>query len=81
MLYNYAQHKGYDTTAQGDVSSFGDADGVSDYAKDALAWAVGVGLINGTTDKDGNIVLDAQGSATRAQVAAIMERFCEKVAK
>ncbi len=81
MLYNYAQHKGYDTTAQGDVSSFGDADGVSDYAKDALAWAVGVGLINGTTDKDGNIVLDAQGSATRAQVAAIMERFCDKVAK
>jgi hypothetical protein len=81
ILYNYAQFKGYDVSAQGDVSAFGDADGVSDYAKDAIAWAVGTGLINGTTDASGGLILDAQGSATRGQVAAIMQRFCEKVAK
>ncbi len=81
ILYNYAQFKGYDVSAQGDVSAFGDADGVSDYAKDALSWAVGAGLINGTTDASGGLILDAKGSATRAQVAAIMQRFCEKAAK
>lgn len=40
-----------------------------------------VGIINGTTDASGNIVLDAQGVATRAQVSAMAERFCENVAQ
>lgn len=81
MMYNYAQLKGYDVSTSSSLTSFPDADGVSDWAADAMAWAVGVGLINGTTDANGNTVLNAQGTATRAQVAAIMQRFCEKVAK
>ena len=81
MLYNYAQFKGYDVSAHGDVSGFPDADKVDGYAQAALAWAVGAGLISGTTDENGNIVLDPQGSATRGQIAAIIERFCEKVAR
>ncbi len=76
MLYNYAKFKGYDVSAQGDVSAFSDADSVSDYAKDTIAWAVGTGLINGMGD--GSVA--PQGSATRAQVAAIVQRFCDKVA-
>ena len=50
-------------------------------AKDAMKWAVAVGLITGTTDKEGNVVLDAQGIATRGQITAITQRFCEKVLK
>ena len=81
MLYNYAQFKGYDVSAHGDVSGFPDADKVDGYAQAALAWAVGAGLINGTTDAQGNVVLNPQGTATRGQIAAIIERFCEKVAR
>ena len=81
MLYNYAQYKGYDVSVSGDVSSFPDAGDVNGYAQQALAWAVGAGIISGTVDADGNIVLDPQGSATRAQVAAMFQRFCENVAK
>ncbi len=57
------------------------APGVSAYAEEALSWAVGAGLINGTTDADGNLVLDARGGSTRAQVAAMIQRFCEKVVR
>lgn len=81
MMYNYAKLKGYDVSTSGSLASFPDAGSVSDWAADAMAWAVGVGLINGTTDANGSTVLNAQGTATRAQVAAIMQRFCEKVAK
>ena len=81
MMYNYAMSKGYDVSARADLSKFSDESGVSAEARDAMAWAVAVGLINGSTDENGNIILDAQGVATRAQVSAIVERFCENVAK
>ncbi len=74
-LYRYAQAKGYDTTVKGDLSSFNDASAVSSWATEAMQWAVGAGLINGM---DGGV--NAQGNATRGQVAAIMERFCNNVA-
>ena len=45
------------------------------------ARAVAVGTINGSTDENGNVILDAQGVATRAQVSAMAERFCENVAQ
>ncbi len=72
---------GYDASPSGDLSAYGDAAGVSAWALDATRWAVGVGLINGTTDDSGSVVLDPQGSATRAQLAAILQRFCENVKK
>ena len=81
MMYHFAQYMGYDTTARADLSSFTDAGSVSEWAQEAMEWAVGVGLINGTTDTNGNVILNAQGTATRGQIAAITQRFCEKVAK
>lgn len=64
----------------GDYKSFGDVAGSAE-AREAMAWAVAVGIINGSTDANGNIILNAQGIATRAQIAAIIERFCENVAR
>ena len=77
ILYRYAQYKGYDVTASADLSAYTDAASVSSYAVSAMQWAVGEGLINGVT----NTTLVPGGSATRAQVAAILMRFCENVAK
>ena len=74
MLYNYARTVRYPTAARADLSKFADADRVSSWARDALAWANAVGLINGV----GGNRLNPGGSATRAQVSAILHRFCEK---
>ena len=56
------------------------ADSVT-WAMDAMAWAVGVGILNGTTDANGSVILNPQGNASRAQVTAMTERFCGKIAK
>lgn len=77
MLYRYAAFSGLDTTASGALTGFADAGSVSGYAADAMAWAVGMGLIGGTDKGE----LDPKGSATRAEVAAILMRFCENVMK
>ena len=76
ILYRYAQKKGFDTTAQGNLNAFPDAAKVSSYATDAIAWTVGEGIINGNGGR-----LDPQGNATRAQVATILMRFIENIAK
>ena len=81
LLHNYAQHMGYDTSARADLNRFADAGSVSDWARDAMAWAVGVGIINGTRDANGTANLNPQGNASRAQVTAMTERFCGKAAK
>ena len=75
MLYRYAQYKGYDLTAGGDLSGFADAGAVSGWAETSLAWAVGQGLLQGSDSQ-----VDPQGSAIRAQTAAILMRFCENTA-
>ena len=77
ILYRYAQYKGYDVTASANLSAYTDAANISSYAVSAMQWDVGEGLINGVT----NTTLVPGGSATRAQVAAILMRFCENVAK
>ena len=71
MLYNYARYKGCDLTAKGDLSQFPDGGQVAGWAKDAMAWANGNGLINGHDDG----ALDPAGTTTRAQAAAILMRF------
>ena len=76
ILYRYAGYKGYDRSRQGNLSQFADQDQIQDYARAALSWANGEGLITGK----GAGILDPQGPATRAQVAAILQRFCEKFA-
>ncbi len=73
ILYRYAGRMGYDTTALGDPSQFRDSGRIHAYAWTPLAWANGRGLINGKGDG----VLDPTGQATRAEVAAILQRFCE----
>lgn len=73
ILYRYAGRMGYDTTALGDPSQFRDSSRIHAYAWTPLAWANGRGLINGKGDG----VLDPTGQATRAEVAAILQRFCE----
>ena len=73
ILYRYAQLKGYSVTGSADTSSFPDHVNVSNYAKDAMAWAVGSGIVAGTSDGR----LNPGGTATRAQFAVIMHRFCE----
>lgn len=77
ILYRYAQYKGYDVTKKADLSGYSDNGQVSAYAKDALAWANAAKLINGVT----NTTLAPRGNATRAQVSAILHRFCDGVVK
>lgn len=62
--------------ATGDLSAFSDADSVANYAKEAMTWAVEAGIVGGNGGK-----LLPSGSATRAQVAAIMMRYHESIVK
>lgn len=78
ILYNYAHSKGYDVSARADLTAFPDAASVSGWAKNALSWANAAGLINGTV-RDGQTILDPQGSASRAQVAMILMNYVEHV--
>lgn len=77
MLYRYAQSKGYDTTQGGmAIREYADFEQISDYAVEAMTWAVNTGLISGTS----TTTLSPQGLATRAQVATILMRFIEGMA-
>jgi len=78
ILYNYAHSKGYDVSARADLTAFPDAASVSGWAEKALSWANVAGLINGTV-RDGQTILDPQGSASRAQVAMILMNYVEHV--
>ena len=71
MLYNYAKYKGYDLTAEGDLSQFPDSGSVADWAEAAMSWANGNELINGHDDG----TIDAGGTAIRAQAASILMKF------
>lgn len=74
IFFRYADYKGCDMNAKGELDKFRDAGKVSDYARAAMQWAVGSGLIQGKPDG----VLDPQGTATRAEIAAMLHRFLEK---
>lgn len=78
ILYNYAHSNGYDVSARADLTAFPDAASVSGWAEEALSWANAAGLINGTV-RDGQTILDPQGSASRAQVAMILMNYVEHV--
>ena len=75
ILYRYAQFKKFGTSASADLNSYVDAQSVSSYAVPAVQWACGAGIVNGKTGNK----LDPKGSATRAEVAAMLMRFCENV--
>lgn len=78
ILYRYAQCKKYDVSVGEDTNilSYADAQSVSAYAIPAMQWACGAGIVNGSNDQ-----LNPQNNATRAEVAAMLMRYCEKVAK
>jgi hypothetical protein len=78
ILYRYAAAQGLNVTVKGDTRRFEDASAVSDWASEALHWAVGAGLITGRANPVGT-ELAPKGTATRAEVAAILQRFIEKV--
>lgn len=75
MLYRYA---GAEAAKEDKLSAFPDAAKVSDWAKEALNWAVASGLINGVADANGTANLEPQATATRAQIATILMRWLEK---
>ena len=77
MLYRYAEAEGYDVSAAADLSGYPDADKVQTYAQEAMSWAVAEGIVAGMEDG----TLNPAGNATRAQIATILMRFCEGVAK
>jgi hypothetical protein len=73
MLYRYAgNYLGLDTPAAGDLSGYPDASQVASWAEDAMSWAVGAGILTGTGAGD----LAPSGAASRAEVAAMLQRFC-----
>lgn len=73
ILYRFAQHMGYDTEGQADLSGFTDLTQVSTYAREAMAWCVDAGLLSGTSPT----TLSPRGQATRAQTAAVLMRLCQ----
>ena len=76
MLYRYAKMKGYDVSTSASLSGYTDASSVSGWAKEAMQWAVGSGLIQGS-----NNALTPQANASRAQIATILMRFAQNIAK
>ena len=78
MMYRYAGYMGYNTGNHVDFGKFKDAGSVNAFAREAMQWAVGNGIITG---KDGGTIIDPQGNATRAECATIIQRFMENVAK
>ena len=74
IFYRYADYKGYKLTVTGNLDKFEDADKITDYAKTVMQWAVGNGLIKGKAEN----LLDPQGTATRAEISAMLHRFVEK---
>ena len=78
MMFRYAGFKKYDVSASSDLAGLKNAENVNNWAADGVKWAVGAGLISGI-EANGVKELAPQGNASRAQVAAILQRFCENV--
>ncbi len=77
MFYRYAKLMQYDMTASADLSLFEDSNSISPFAEKAMKWAISKGLVNGMGDQ----TLAPKKGATRAEMAIILQRFTEKIAK
>ncbi|MEA4932918.1 MAG: S-layer homology domain-containing protein, partial [Lawsonibacter sp.] len=73
MLYSYAKNQGYDISARADLSAFRDSGEISGFAQEAMSWAVAVGLVSGRS----GTVIAAQDTATRGELAVIIQHFTE----
>jgi len=73
ILYRYAKYKGYDISSSSSLNAFADISNVSEYARDALMWAVENKIITGTSDT----TISPKDYIERCQLAAILHRFCD----
>ena len=71
IIYRFAKYAGLDTSSISDLLGYQDNNDISDWALEAMKWAVGKGIISGRDDG----TIDPQGLATRAEVAAIIHRY------
>ncbi len=71
FLNRYANYKGYDTEVYADIGGYSDAQQVSAFARESMCWAIGAGIVSGTSAT----TLSPKASATRAQVAVMFNRF------
>lgn len=74
ILYNYASYKGHNTLNKAKLEKYADYGQISNWAKDAMAWGVGIGVITGKT----GTTLNSKDTASRAEVATMLIRFLEK---
>ena len=74
ILYNYCRYKGKYKTVNADYSKFTDSNKISDFAKWGMNWAVGNKIVNGSNGK-----LNPQGTATRAEAAAMISNYCNTI--
>ncbi|MBQ7935399.1 MAG: S-layer homology domain-containing protein, partial [Clostridia bacterium] len=72
--YRYATRCGYDTAPRADLSGYTDKGEIATWAEDALSWANAIGLIKGRTAT----TIDPKATASRAELATMLHRFCEK---
>ncbi len=77
IIYRFAKTQGYDVSGFGDISNYSDTNDISDWALEAIYWANATKLVNGTSET----TLSPKATATRAQVAAILMRFCQNIVK
>lgn len=75
LLHRYAQYKNADTSQKNDLSAFTDKDSVQSYAREAVQWTVGAGIVNGVTAT----TLEPAGNATRAQVAKVFDMYTDLI--
>ena len=76
IMYQYAKMKGYDSTADGSLDGYADRNQVSSWAQNPMKWAVGHKVISGTGKG-----IEPNGTATRAQIAVILQAFDKNVRK
>jgi len=82
ILNKYAKYKGKDVSKTDDLKGFTDSNKISSYAVSQMKWAVGAGVISGNDNKQtGERTLNPKGEATRAEVAAMMEKYCKNVGR
>ncbi|MBP3597795.1 MAG: S-layer homology domain-containing protein, partial [Clostridia bacterium] len=77
ILRNYAKYKKKNTNIQSNISKFSDYKKVDSYANSSMQWAVGTGVITGNA----NGTLNPKGNATRAEAAAMIQKYCQKVGR
>lgn len=79
ILYRYSEKNDCDVSARANLSEYPDQKDISNWAKEAMSWAVASGIINGTTGPNNTVLLDPLGRATREQVAAMLMRFIQNI--